>query len=282
MKLLRFGHDGLERPGILDTDGSIRDASTLVSDWRGDVLDPENLSGLADIDISQLPVADPDVRLGPCVGHVGSFVCVGINYLDHANETGSTPPPEPLIFMKSTSAVSGPDDPIIIPRGSKCTDWEVELGIVIGRTARYVEEERALDHVAGYCTVDDVSERDFQKNRCGQWVKGKSADSFGPIGPWLVTKDEIADVQNLNLWLEVNGERMQESNTSCMIAGAARLVSYISQFFTLRPGDIISTGTPSGVAMGRTPPNYLKPGDRVVLEVEGLGRQTHMVVPADA
>jgi 2-keto-4-pentenoate hydratase/2-oxohepta-3-ene-1,7-dioic acid hydratase in catechol pathway len=259
----------------------MRDASELVSDWRGDVLDPDNLAGLADIDISHLPVVEADVRLGPCVGHVGSFVCVGINYLEHANETGSTPPTEPLIFMKSTSAVSGPNDPILIPKGAICTDWEVELGIVIGRTARYVEEARALDHVAGYCTVDDVSERDFQKNRSGQWVKGKSADSFGPIGPWLVTQDEIADVQNLHLWAEVNGERMQDSNTSFMIAGVARLVSYISHFFTLRPGDIISTGTPSGVAMGRTPPNYLKPGDTVVLEVEGLGRQTHQVVSAE-
>jgi len=280
MKLLRFGPEGRERPGILDADGTIRDASGLISDWRGDVLDPGNLADLADVDISRLPAVEGKVRLGPCVGHVGSFICVGINYLEHANETGSTPPAEPLIFMKSTSALSGPDDPIIIPRGASCTDWEVELGIVIGRSARYVEEAKALDYVAGYCTVDDVSERDFQKNRAGQWVKGKSADSFGPIGPWLVTRDEIADVQNLRLWTEVNGQRMQESSTSLMIAGVARLVSYISHFFTLRPGDIISTGTPSGVAMGRTPPNYLKPGDTVVLEVEGLGRQTHRVVDA--
>ena len=282
MKLLRFGYDGRERPGILDRDGNIRDASSLVSDWSGDVLDPDNLAGIADIDIRTLPIAPSDVRIGPCVGHVGSFVCIGINYSDHAAETGSKLPAEPLLFMKSTGALSGPHDPIIIPKGSKCTDWEVELGVIIGRTARYVPEDEALSYVAGYCTVDDVSERDFQKNRSGQWVKGKSADSFGPIGPWLVTTDEVPDPQNLALWLEVNGERMQESNTSYMVAGVARLVSYISHFFTLRPGDVISTGTPSGVAMGRNPPNYLKPGDKVVLGVEGLGRQEHMVVSAEA
>lgn len=281
VKLLRFGPWGQERPGVLDAEGQIRDARELVDDWAGDNLDPEFLASLNIGDFSELPLVAPGVRIGACVGAVGSFVCIGKNYLQHAKEMGSEAPSEPILFMKSTGAVCGPADPIVIPRGSTHTDWEVELGVIIGRTARYVEESEALSHIAGYCTIDDVSERDFQKNRQGQWVKGKSADSFGPIGPWLVTADEIADCQNLRLTLDVNDERMQEGNTRNMIHGVAFLISYVSQFFTLRPGDVISTGTPAGVGMGQTPPRYLQPGDRVRLEVQGLGIQDHMVVASE-
>jgi len=278
MKLLRFGPAGHERPGILDSNGVIRDAGTLVEDWAEKALDPDALARLAEVDPGSLPEVPSDVRLGPCVGAVGSFVCVGLNYRDHAAEAKLALPKEPILFMKSTGAIAGPNDPIVIPQGSTKTDWEVELGIVIGRWARRVSEADAPRHVAGFCTVNDVSERDFQINHAGQWVKGKSADSFGPIGPFIATPDEVADVQALSLWLDVNGERMQDGSTADMIAGAYALVSYISRFFTLRPGDVVATGTPAGVGMGRNPPRYLAPGDVVRLEVEGLGIQEHRVV----
>ncbi|MCY1665884.1 fumarylacetoacetate hydrolase family protein [Rhizobium sp. SL86] len=273
MKLLRYGPIGAEKPGLLAADGTIRDLSGHLSDLSGAALDPEALAKLAAIDPASLPEVSSAERLGACVAGTGKFICIGLNYSDHAAESGMAVPPEPVIFMKATSAICGPNDDVLIPRGSEKTDWEVELGIVIGKTAKYVSEAEALDYVAGYCVSHDVSERGFQTERSGQWTKGKSCDTFGPIGPWLVTKDEITDPQNLSMWLKVNGETMQDGTTSTMVYGVAFLVSYLSQFMSLHPGDVISTGTPPGVGMGMKPPRYLKPGDVVELGIEGLGSQ---------
>ncbi len=277
MKLLRYGEAGRERPGALDSDGNIRDISSLIRDVSGTEIDPDSLARLAWTDLGSLPLIEGDPRLGPCVAGTGKFICIGLNYSDHAAETGARVPPEPIVFMKANSAIVGPNDDILIPRGSEKTDWEVELAVVIGRTAKYVPEATALDHVAGYCVAHDVSERAFQIERHGQWTKGKSCDTFGPIGPWLVTKDEIPDPQNLKMWLTVNGEFMQDGTTRTMVYGAAFLVSYLSQFMSLQAGDIISTGTPPGVGMGMKPPRYLKPGDVVELGIEGLGSQRQEV-----
>jgi 2-keto-4-pentenoate hydratase/2-oxohepta-3-ene-1,7-dioic acid hydratase in catechol pathway len=273
MKLLRYGPIGAEKPGLLAADGTIRDLSAHLSDLSGAALDPAALAKLASIDPASLPEVSSAERLGACVAGTGKFICIGLNYSDHAAESGMAVPPEPVIFMKATSAICGPNDDVLIPRGSEKTDWEVELGIVIGKTAKYVSEADALDYVAGYCVSHDVSERGFQTERSGQWTKGKSCDTFGPIGPWLVTKDEITDPQNLSMWLKVNGETMQDGTTSTMVYGVAFLVSYLSQFMSLHPGDVISTGTPPGVGMGMKPPRYLKPGDMVELGIEGLGSQ---------
>ena len=277
MKFLRYGAPGQEKPGVLDADGNIRDLSAHVTDLSGSVLDPASLAKLNAIDVNSLPKVEGNPRLGPCVAGTGKFICIGLNYADHAEESGMAVPPEPVIFMKATSAIVGPNDDLVIPRGSEKTDWEVELGIVIGKTAKYVSEEDALDYVAGYCTAHDVSERAFQTERSGQWTKGKSCDTFGPTGPWLVTKDEIADPQNLKMWLKVNGETMQDGSSSTMVYGVRYLVSYLSQFMSLQPGDIISTGTPPGVGMGMKPPRYLKAGDVVELGIEGLGTQKQNV-----
>tara|TARA_R110002051_G_scaffold35147_4_gene77626 strand:- start:31095 stop:31898 length:804 start_codon:yes stop_codon:yes gene_type:complete len=263
----------------LHSDGTIRDLSGIVDDIAGSVLTPEGLKELSGADLSGLPELDKNERIGPCVGRVGKFICVGLNYADHAAESGLDVPKEPVLFMKATSAICGPNDDVIIPKNSSQTDWEVELGVVIGKEARYVDEADALDHVAGYCVVNDVSEREFQAKRSGQWVKGKSADTFGPIGPWLVTKDEIADPQNLGMWLEVDGHRYQNGSTRTMVYGVAHVVSYISQFMSLQPGDIITTGTPPGVGMGIKPdPVYLRPGQTMRLSVEGLGEQMQKTV----
>ncbi|WP_338609321.1 fumarylacetoacetate hydrolase family protein [Pelagibacterium nitratireducens] len=279
MKLMRIGARGAERPAVLHLDGTIRDLSGIVDDIAGSVLTPEGLKELSGADLSGLPELDKNERIGPCVGRVGKFICVGLNYADHAAESGLDVPKEPVLFMKATSAICGPNDDVIIPKNSSQTDWEVELGVVIGKEARYVDEADALDHVAGYCVVNDVSEREFQAKRSGQWVKGKSADTFGPIGPWLVTKDEIADPQNLGMWLEVDGHRYQNGSTRTMVYGVAHVVSYISQFMSLQPGDIITTGTPPGVGMGIKPdPVYLRPGQTMRLGVEGLGEQMQKTV----
>jgi len=277
MKLVRYGEAGSERPGLIDADGAVRDLSTHVDDIAGAALSPASLAGLAKIDPRSLPLVPGSPRVGPCVAGVGKFICIGLNYSDHAAETGAKVPPEPIIFMKATSAIVGPDDDVVIPRGSEKTDWEVELGFVIGKTAKYVSEADALDHVAGYCVVNDVSERAFQTERSGQWTKGKSCDTFGPIGPWLVTRDEVADPQDLKMWLTVNGEKVQDGSTRTMVYGVAFLVSYLSQFMSLHPGDIVTTGTPPGVGMGMKPPRYLKAGDVVELGIEGLGRQRQTV-----
>jgi 2-keto-4-pentenoate hydratase/2-oxohepta-3-ene-1,7-dioic acid hydratase in catechol pathway len=277
MKFLRYGETGQEKPGLLDADGNIRDLSAHVSDLSGAVLSPEALAKLGSLDVNALPKVEGNPRLGPCVAGTGKFICIGLNYADHAAESGMAVPPEPVIFMKATSAIVGPNDDLLIPRGSEKTDWEVELGIVIGKTAKYVSEEDALDYVAGYCTLHDVSERAFQIERAGQWTKGKSCDTFGPTGPWLVTKDEVADPQNLGMWLKVNGDTMQDGSTKTMVYGVRHLVSYLSQFMSLQPGDIISTGTPPGVGMGMKPPRYLKAGDVVELGIEGLGTQKQNV-----
>ena len=278
MKLLRHGPAGAERPGILAADGTIRDLAGVVADIAGSTLLPEGLERLAAIDPSSLPEVDPETRLGPCVAGTGKFICIGLNFADHAEESGMKVPPEPIIFMKATSAICGPNDDILIPRGSEKTDWEVELGVVIGKPAKYVTEAEALDHVAGYALTNDVSERAFQAERAGQWTKGKSCDTFGPIGPWLVTRDEVADPQDLKMWLTVNGETMQDGSTRTMVYGVAHIVSYLSQFMTLQPGDVISTGTPPGVGMGMKPPRFLKPGDVVELGIEGLGTQCQRFV----
>ena len=274
MKLLRYGPVGLEKPGIMHSDGTIRDLSGEVGDIAGDLLSDAGLAALAALDIDALPVVTGDPRLGACVGGVGKFVCVGLNYSDHAAEAGMDVPKEPILFFKATSAMCGPNDDVIIPRGSQKSDWEVELGVVIGTHASYVDEGDALSHVAGYCVINDMSERAFQIERSGQWVKGKSADTFGPTGPWLVTRDEVGDPQNLDMWLEVDGHRYQSGSTKTMVFGVAHLVSYISQFMSLQPGDIISTGTPPGVGMGQKPPVYLKPGQTMHLGIQGLGTQT--------
>ena len=278
MKLLRYGERGAEKPGLLDAAGQIRDLSGHLTDIAGPALHPDALARLASLDSGSLPLVAGSPRIGPCVGEVGKFVCIGLNYSDHAAEGGMKVPPEPVIFMKATSAICGPHDPIELPRGSVATDWEIELGLVIGKPAKYVGEAEALDCLAGYCTINDVSERDHQARRSGQWTKGKSADSFGPIGPWLVTADEIDDPQALRLSLSVNGEICQDGTTANMVYGAAFLISYVSQFMSLQPGDIISTGTPAGVGMGRTPPRYLQAGDLVEAEVEKLGRQCQEVI----
>ncbi|NJM81584.1 MAG: fumarylacetoacetate hydrolase family protein [Tabrizicola sp.] len=271
MKFLRYGPRGHEKPGLLDAGGQIRDLSGVIGDLAGEVL--TRLPELAKTDVDALPVVTGNPRLGACVAGTGKFICIGLNYSDHAAETGATVPPEPIIFMKATSAICGPNDPILIPRTSVKTDWEVELGIVIGQPAKYISEAEALSHVAGYCVINDVSERGFQTERSGQWTKGKSCDNFGQTGPWLVTPDEVPDPQNLPMWLSVNGEKVQNGSTKTMVYGVAHVVAYLSQFFTLHPGDIISTGTPPGVGMGMKPPRYLKAGDVVELGIEGLGTQ---------
>ncbi|MGF7173931.1 fumarylacetoacetate hydrolase family protein [Azospirillum doebereinerae] len=278
MKLLRYGPPGQEKPGLLDSEGRIRDLSAHVADIAGAVLLPDGIAKLKAIDPASLPLVEGNPRLGPCVAGTGKMVCIGLNYSDHAAETGATVPPEPIIFMKATSAIVGPNDDIEIPRGSEKTDWEVELGVVIGKTAKYVSEGEAMDHVAGYCVVNDVSERAFQAERQGQWTKGKSADTFGPTGPWLVTPDEVEDPQKLPMWLEVNGHRYQNGSTATMVYGVRHLVSYLSQFMSLQPGDIISTGTPPGVGLGQKPQVYLKAGDVVTLGIEGLGSQRQNVI----
>ncbi|MES5048677.1 fumarylacetoacetate hydrolase family protein [Rhizobium nepotum] len=280
MKLLRHGPLGAEKPALLADDGTLRDLSGIVSDIAGETLGDEALNRIRSIDPAILPVVSVD-RLGACVGNVGKFICVGLNYADHAKETGKEPPPEPILFMKATTAIIGPNDDVEIPRSSAKTDWEVELGVVIGKRSKYVSEADALSHVAGYCVVNDVSERAFQSERGGQWTKGKSHDTFGPIGPWLVTRDEVADPQNLALWLDVDGQRRQTGNTSTMIFGVAHLVSYISQFMTLMPGDVIATGTPPGVGMGIKPtPVFLQAGQAMTLGIEGLGEQRQTTIAA--
>jgi 2-keto-4-pentenoate hydratase/2-oxohepta-3-ene-1,7-dioic acid hydratase in catechol pathway len=278
MKLLRYGPPGQEKPGLFDRDGKIRDLSHLVHDIAGEALAPAALDRLRRLDWSTLPIVPGTPRLGPCVGAVPKIVAIGLNYRLHAQEAGQPIPKEPIFFMKATSSLCGPDDDVIIPKGSQKTDYEVELGIVIGSLARYVSQAEARRHVAGYCVVNDVSEREFQTERGGQWTKGKSADTFCPIGPWLVTTDEIPDPGKLALWTEVNDERRQHSNTGDLIFGIDEIVSYVSQFLTLMPGDVILTGTPSGVGMGFKPPKFLKPGDRMRLSVEGLGEQHQRLV----
>jgi len=284
MRLFRHGPVGQERPALLDSDMVARDLSGLVPDIAGDVLTAAGRARLAALDPRLLPPIDTVGRIGPCIAGVGKIICVGLNFADHAAETGAMPPTEPILFMKATSAICGPDDNLVLPRGSTKTDWEVELGVVIGDTARDVSVEQAEVHIAGYCVVNDLSERAWQLEGTGQWVKGKSADGFGPIGPWLVTADEIADPQNLGMDLSVNGERMQTGSTRTMIFGVIHLVAYISRFMTLYPGDVISTGTPPGVGLGMKPPRYLKDGDVVELGIENLGRQRQGVVahPSDA
>ncbi|MEO1952874.1 fumarylacetoacetate hydrolase family protein [Thioclava sp.] len=281
MKLLRHGLIGAEKPGLMDDQGVIRDLSGQVADIGGAVLSDDGLAAIGSLDASELPVVPEGTRLGAPVAGIGKMICIGLNYADHAAESGAQVPPEPLIFMKATSAIQGPNDPIVLPRGSEQTDWEVELGIVIGKPAKYVSEEDAMDYVAGFVLANDVSERSYQKDRAGQWTKGKSCDSFGPLGPYLVTRDSVADPQKLAMKLSVNGEVMQNGSTETMVFGVKKLVSYLSQFMTLHPGDVISTGTPPGVAMGMETPRFLRPGDVVELEIEGLGKQRAEVV-ADA
>ncbi|MEO9515108.1 MAG: fumarylacetoacetate hydrolase family protein [Paracoccaceae bacterium] len=278
MKLLRYGQPGQEKPGLLDASGTIRDLSGHISDISGHALSGAGLSVLADFDPTSLPIVANDVRLGPCVGDVGKFICIGLNYADHAAESGLELPEEPVVFFKATSSIMGPNDNVEIPRGSVKTDWEVELGVVIGKHTKYVTKAEALDHVAGYCVVNDLSERDFQLHRSGQWVKGKSADTFGPIGPWLVTRDEVPDPQKLQMYLEVNGHRYQNGSTTTMHFDVATVISHLSQFMSLHPGDVISTGTPPGVGMGQSPETYLRPGDKIELGIERLGVQNQTVV----
>jgi len=274
MKLLRVGAKGAEKPAILHSDGTYRDLSSVVPDIAGDAISPAGLDRIRKVDPSTLPVLDKSSRIGPCVGHVGKFMCIGLNYADHAAESNLPVPSEPVLFMKATSAIIGPNDDVIIPKNSIKPDWEVELGVIIGKEAKYIEEKDALDYVAGYCVVNDLSERHFQTERGGQWTKGKSADTFGPIGPWLVTKDEVPDVQNLKMWLEVDGHRYQNGSTSTMVFGVAHIVAYLSQFMSLQPGDVITTGTPPGVGMGIKPnPVWLKPNQTMRLGIEGLGEQ---------
>ncbi|MEH6786222.1 MAG: fumarylacetoacetate hydrolase family protein [Paracoccus sp. (in: a-proteobacteria)] len=276
MKFLRYGEAGAERPGLLDRDGRIRDLSDHIDDLRGAVLG--DLAALSGLDPASLPLVEGAPRLGPPVAGTGKMICIGLNYADHAAESGMAVPPEPVIFMKATSAICGPDDPIVIPRGSEKTDWEVELAVIIGKTAKYVGEAEAMDHVAGFAIANDVSERAFQAERQGQWTKGKSCDNFGQIGPWLVTPDEVADPQALAMWLKVNGETRQNGSTATMVYKVPFLIHYLSQFMSLHPGDVISTGTPPGVGMGMKPPRYLKAGDVVELGIEGLGSQRQDVV----
>ncbi|MGI3125775.1 fumarylacetoacetate hydrolase family protein [Nitratireductor sp. PBL-C9] len=280
MKLLRYGPKGQEKPGLVDAEGQIRDLSHHVPDIAGDALSPAGLAAIAALDIASLPPVEGSPRIGPCVGRVGKFLCIGLNFADHARETGKEPPSEPVVFAKAVSAICGPNDDVEIPRGSDRTDWEVEMGVVIGSRAKYISEAEAMDHVAGFCLINDLSERRFQSERGGQWTKGKSHDTFGPIGPWLVTRDEIADVQDLGMWLDVDGERRQTGNTSTMIFGVAELISYLSQFMTLEPGDVISSGTPPGVGLGMKPPTFLREGQVVRLGISGLGEQRQTMVQA--
>ncbi|WP_430469463.1 fumarylacetoacetate hydrolase family protein [Thalassospira lucentensis] len=279
MKFARYGERGAEKPALVDANGNLRDLSAHVGDIAGEVL--TRLDTLKSIDPESLPLVDGAQRLGACVGQTGKFICIGLNYADHAAESGMEVPPEPVIFAKYTSAICGPNDPIIIPRGSEKTDWEVELGFVIGKTAKYVSEENAMDHVAGFCLINDVSERAYQIERAGQWSKGKSSDNFGPTGPWLVTPDEVGDFDKLGMWLDVNGERVQDGSTATMVYRVPHLIAYLSQFFTLHPGDIISTGTPPGVGLGFKPPRYLKEGDVVELGIDKLGTQRQVCVKDD-
>lgn len=279
MKLLRFGNPGSERPGVLDNDGRLRDLSNYVTDLSGDALLPESLARLRQLDLYSLPLVDGNPRIGACVGGIGKFICIGLNYADHAAETGADIPQEPVVFSKWTSAVVGPNDNVIIPRGSQKTDWEVELGVVIGKGGRYIDERDAMQHVAGYCVINDVSEREYQIERGGTWDKGKGCDTFGPTGPWLVTADEIPDPNALNLWLEVDGKRYQDGNTRTMIFKVPYIISYLSRFMSLQPGDVISTGTPPGVGMGQKPqPVYLRAGQTIRLGIEGLGEQQQLTV----
>ena len=278
MKLLRYGPPGAEKPGMLDQTGTIRDLSGVIDDVAGSALSDATLAKLRALDPADLAVVEGTPRLGACVGQVGKFICIGLNYADHAEEAGMALPEEPVVFFKATSAICGPNDNIEIPRTSVKTDWEVELGVVIGKHTKYVSPEEALDHVAGYCVVNDLSERDFQLHRAGQWVKGKSCDTFGPIGPWLVTRDEVADPQDLAMYLEVNGHRFQDGSTKTMHFDVATVISHLSQFMSLQPGDVITTGTPPGVGMGQSPEVYLKPGDKIELGIAGLGVQTQRVV----
>ena len=280
MKLLRYGPKGAEKPGILDTDGRIRCLAAVLPDLDGSAITADSLAKLQALDVGSLPLVDGNPRLGACVARIGKFVCIGLNYADHAAESGLKVPPEPVIFMKVTSAVCGPNDDVEIPRGSEKTDWEVELGVVIGKPTKYVAEADAMEHVAGYCVVNDVSERAFQAERSGQWTKGKSHDTFGPIGPWLVTRDEVPDPQNLAMWLEVDGHRYQDGSTRTMVYKVPFLISYLSQFMSLQPGDVISTGTPPGVGMGQKPPVFLRPGQTMRLGIDGLGEQTQRTVQA--
>ncbi len=278
MKLVRYGNEGAEKPGLIDGDGNIRDLSGHVDDIAGDALSSSSLQKLSAIDPASLPLVEGNPRYGACVGGIGKFMCIGLNYSDHAAETGADIPEHPILFMKATSAVVGPNDDVVIPRGSTHSDWEVELGVVIGEKCKYVSADKALDHVAGYCVINDVSERHFQTQLTGQWTKGKSCDTFGPTGPWLVTRDEIPDPQSLAMWLDVNGERRQTGNTSTMIFTVAEIIEHLSQLMTLHPGDVISTGTPPGVGMGIKPqPVYLKAGDTMELGIEGLGTQKQSV-----
>ncbi|WP_226477714.1 ureidoglycolate lyase [Pseudomonas sp. MWU16-30323] len=281
MKLLRYGEKGQERPALLDADGRLRDLSAHIGDVAGDALLPQNLARLQELDPASLPLVPGNPRLGACVGQVGKFICIGLNYADHAAETGAPIPEEPIIFNKWTSAIVGPNDNIEIPRHSTKTDWEVELGVVIGQGGRYIDESQAMQHVAGYCVINDVSEREFQLERGGTWDKGKGCDTFGPLGPWLVSQDEIADPHQLSIWLEVDGHRYQNGNTRTMIFQIPKLISYLSQFMSLQPGDVISTGTPPGVGLGIKPtPVYLKPGQKIRLGIEGLGEQNQITVDA--
>ena len=282
MKTLRYRQGKIVKPGILDQEGNILNADSLVSDWDNESLSVENLNAIMNKDLSALPIVNNIDSIAPCVckKSIGKFICIGLNYSDHAAETGMEVPPEPIMFFKATSAVIGPNDNVIIPKKSVKSDWEVELGVVIGKEAKYISEDQSQNHIAGYCVINDLSEREFQLEHSGQWVKGKSCDTFGPIGPYLVTKDEVADPQNLNLWLDLNGKRMQDGSTNTMVYGVNFLVSYISQFMSLQPGDIISTGTPPGVGMGMKPQVFLKPGDVMKLGIEGLGEQVQKTVVA--
>ena len=282
MKTLRYRTDGSVKPGILDGENKVRDATSLVDDWDSSTVTVEKIESIISTDLTSLPQAEKVDSIAPCISEksIGKFICIGLNYSDHAEETGMEVPPEPIMFMKATSAVIGPNDNVIIPRNSQKSDWEVELGVIIGKEAKYIDEQQSQDHIAGYCVVNDLSERAFQIERSGQWVKGKSCDTFGPIGPYLVTKDEVADPQNLNLWLDLNGKRMQDGSTKTMVYGVNFLISYLSQFMSLQPGDIISTGTPPGVDVGMKPQVFLKPGDVMKLGIEGLGQQTQKTISA--
>ena len=282
MKLLRYGEKGQERPALLDNDGQLRDLSAVVADIAGQALSPESIARLQDIDPSTLPLVEGSPRIGACVGQVGKFICIGLNYADHAAETGAAIPAEPVVFSKWTSAIVGPNDNVEIPRNSRKTDWEVELGVVIGKGGRYISENQAMEHVAGYCVINDISEREFQLELGGTWDKGKGCDTFGPLGPWLVTRDEIADPHQLDLWLEVDGHRYQNGNTRTMIFQIPKIISYLSQFMSLQPGDVISTGTPPGVGLGIKPePVYLRAGQTMRLGISGLGEQQQRTVNAD-
>ena len=282
MKLVRYGEPNLEKPGILDSSHQLRDLSSIIPDLNGAALSDASLEQLRRLDLETLPIVTGNPRVGACVAGVGKFICIGLNYRQHALETGASLPSEPILFLKATSSIQGANDDVVIPRGSTKTDWEVELGVVIGKAAKYITKESALEYIAGYCVINDLSEREYQLERGGQWDKGKGCDTFGPIGPYLVTRDEIPDPQALKLWLEVDGVRVQDSSTADMIFGVAELVAYLSQFFTLHPGDVISTGTPQGVGLGMKPPKYLEAGQVMRLGIDGLGEQLQRVVAEGA